>query len=148
ACTSSLLTAQRNRTAIAAFTTYTLESSVAICQAAESTGTPVIMQARTGCFADVGRAQLMRTMVAIAEECALPVGVHLDHATDLDDVQAALNLGASSVMIDGSALPFDENAALTLAAARLAHGAGAWIEGELGSIGGDEDRSAGETRAD
>jgi fructose-bisphosphate aldolase class II/tagatose 1,6-diphosphate aldolase GatY/KbaY len=73
------------------------------------------------------------------------VGVHLDHCRDPAEIDACLALGYSSVMIDGSHLPFEENVALTRAVVERARAAGAWVEAELGALSGDEDRSGAAT---
>ena len=74
------------------------------------------------------------------------VGVHLDHCRDPEVIDACVALGYSSVMIDGSHLPFEENVAVTRRVVERAHAAGVWVEAELGALGGDEDAS-GEAEA-
>jgi ketose-bisphosphate aldolase len=138
-----LLDARRSGTAVPAFTTYTLESTRAICEAAERTGLPVILSAGSSSFRGSSRAMLAAAGVAAAREASDPVGVHLDHSTDLDEIRACLELGYTSVMFDGSHLPFDENVALTRTVVAEAHAAGAWVEAELGGVAGDEDASTG-----
>lgn len=71
-----------------------------------------------------------------ADHHDVPVALHLDHATDLDAIRRALDCGFTSVMIDGSRLPFDENARLTKAAVELAAPHGVSVEAELGHVGG------------
>jgi fructose-bisphosphate aldolase class II len=73
---------------------------------------------------------------AVADHHTVPVVLHLDHATELDSIQKAVDLGFTSVMIDGSSLPFEENVALTKAAVDIAHPRGVSVEGELGHVGG------------
>ncbi len=127
--------------AVAAITTYTLESTRAICLAAERTGQPVMLQAGSGSFGAVGRGPLAAAALASAREAAVPVGVHLDHCKDPAEIDACLELGYSSVMIDGSHLEFEQNIALTRAVVERAHAAAAWVEAELGALAGDEDSS-------
>jgi ketose-bisphosphate aldolase len=129
--------------AVAAFTTYTLESTRAICQAAERVGLPVILSAGSSSFRGSSRAILAAAAIAAAREAQVPVGVHLDHSTDLEEIRACLDLGYTSVMVDGSHLPFEENIALTRTVVDEAHAAGAWVEAELGGVAGDEDASTG-----
>lgn len=138
-----LLDARAERRAVPAFTTYTLESTRAICEAAERTGLPVILSAGSSAFRGSSRAMLAATAVAAAREASVPVGVHLDHSTDLAEIRACLELGYTSVMVDGSHLPFDENVALTRTVVAEAHAAGLWVEAELGGVAGDEDASTG-----
>jgi ketose-bisphosphate aldolase len=139
--TTLLTDARRDGRAIAAITTYTLESTRAICLAAERTGQPVMLQAGSGSFGAVGRAPLAAAALASAREAAVPVGVHLDHCKDPAEIDACLALGYSSVMIDGSHLEFEQNVELTCAVVERAHAAGAWVEAELGALAGDEDSS-------
>lgn len=141
--TQILLDARRSGRAVPAFTTYTLESTRAICEAAERTGLPVILSAGSSSFRGSSRAMLAAAAVAAAREASVPVGVHLDHSTDLDEIRACLGLGYTSVMYDGSNLPFDENVALTKTVVAEAHAAGVWVEAELGGVAGDEDASTG-----
>jgi ketose-bisphosphate aldolase len=129
--------------AVPAFTTYTLESTRAICVAAERTGLPVILSAGSSSFRGSSRAMLAAAALAAARDASVPVGVHLDHSTDLDEIRACIELGYTSVMIDGSHLPFEENVALTRTVVAEAHAAGVWVEAELGAVAGDEDASTG-----
>jgi len=138
----SLLTdARAQNRAVAAITTYTLESTRAICQAAELVGLPVILQAGSSSFGGVGRDLLAEAVLAAARLATVPIGVHLDHSTDPDEISACIALGYTSVMIDGSHLKFEENIALTKAVVEEAHAAGVWVEGELGALAGAEDAS-------
>jgi ketose-bisphosphate aldolase len=141
--TQILLDARRSGRAVPAFTTFTLESTRAICEAAERTGLPVILSAGSSSFRGSSRAMLAAAAVAAAREASVPVGVHLDHSTDLDEIRACLELGYTSVMVDGSSLPLDENVSLTRTVVTEAHAAGAWVEAELGGVAGDEDASTG-----
>lgn len=75
---------------------------------------------------------------AVADRHNIPVVLHLDHATKLDDIKRAVDLGFTSVMIDGSQLPFAENARLTRAAVDIAHPHGISVEAELGHVGGSD----------
>jgi ketose-bisphosphate aldolase len=138
-----VLEARAQGRAVPAFTTYTLESTRAIIDAAERTGLPVILAAGSSSFRGSSRAMLAAAAVAAASDASVPVGVHLDHSTDLDEIRACLELGYTSVMFDGSQLPFDENVALTRTVVAEAHAAGVWVEAELGGVAGDEDVSTG-----
>jgi ketose-bisphosphate aldolase len=140
---SSLLTdARQQGRAVPAFTAYSLEGVRAICAAAERNGLPAIISAGSSSFRAVGREPLAAAARAAAERAAVPVGVHLDHSTDPDEIAACIALGYTSVMIDGSALPFEENVALTRRVVEHAHAHGVWVEGEVGGLAGDEDASS------
>lgn len=135
-------------TAVAAFTVYTLESIRAVVDAAETCERPVLMSVGSSSYRVTGARELAAAALAAAERAAVPVGVHLDHCTDEDEITRALGLGYSSVMYDGSALPFDENLRRTAAVVARAHAEGVWVEGELGALAGDEDASTGVAAAD
>ncbi|WP_354525010.1 class II fructose-bisphosphate aldolase [Mycolicibacterium sp. 624] len=135
-----LRAAAANRTAVAGFVAYNLETAQGIIAAAERTNLPVILQAGSSAFNYAGKA-LAAMALDLAGRTDAHVGVHLDHARTIDEVQECLDLGYTSVMFDGSHLPFDENVRLTAEATRRAHDSDAWIEGELGAIAGDEDVS-------
>jgi len=143
--TSILTESQRTGRAVAAITTYTLESTRAIVSAAEAAGQPVILQAGSSSFGAVGREALAASCLAAARAASVPVGVHLDHSTDREEISACLALGYTSVMVDGSHLPFEQNVALTRAVVEEAHALGTWVEGELGALAGNEDSSSGAT---
>jgi ketose-bisphosphate aldolase len=136
-----LAEARARGTAIAAITTYTLESTRAICLAAEQAGAPVIIQAGSSSAGAVGLDLLAATALAAAERSVARVGVHLDHATDVDEIRHCLDLGYTSVMIDGSHLPFEDNVAVTRGVVEAARPKGAWVEAELGALAGQEDVS-------
>jgi fructose-bisphosphate aldolase class II len=76
--------------------------------------------------------------VAVAVAAAVPVAVHLDHATSVDLVSEALDLGFGSVMFDASTLDYAANVAATAAVAAMCHDVGRWVEAELGEVGGKD----------
>jgi fructose-bisphosphate aldolase class II len=80
---------------------------------------------------------------AVAERHQVPVVLHLDHATQLDDIKRAVDLGFTSVMIDGSQLPYAENVRLSRAAVEIAHPHGVSVEAELGHVGGSDVENTG-----
>jgi ketose-bisphosphate aldolase len=133
---------QRGR-AVAAITTYTLESTAAIVAAAERLRLPVLLSAGVSSYGAVGRSLLAAAALAAARDASVPVGVHLDHCREPSIIDACLALGYSSVMIDGSHLPFEDNVAVTQQVVARARVAGAWVEAELGALAGDEDASGG-----
>ncbi|MGW2641726.1 class II fructose-bisphosphate aldolase [Streptomyces sp. NPDC001348] len=127
--------------ALPGFVAYNLETVQGITAAAEAAGRPVIIQAGSSPFKHAGRDALMRLALDAAARSTAPLGVHLDHSRDLDEITACLEAGYTSVMVDGSHLPFAENIALTKEAVRRARDHGAWVEAELGALPGDEDVS-------
>jgi fructose-bisphosphate aldolase, class II len=111
------------------------EDMRAYVAAAEAERAPVILQAGPGCRAHTPIAILGAMFRHLAECASVPVVAHLDHGYTLDDCRAALDAGFTSVMLDGSSLPLQQNIDLTAAAAELAHAAGASCEGEIGFVG-------------
>lgn len=111
------------------------EDMRAFVTAAEAERAPVILQAGPGCRAHTPLPVLGAMFRHLAEGASVPVVAHLDHGYTLDDCRAALDAGFTSVMVDGSRLPLQQNIDLTAAAAELAHAAGASCEGEIGFVG-------------
>jgi fructose-bisphosphate aldolase class II len=122
---------------VGAFNVIGLEHAEAIVAGAEAAASPVVLQISENCAAYHGALEpIARACLAIADSAAVPVAVHLDHATREDLVHAAAGLGLRSVMYDVSALPYARNVEATAAMARWCHERGVWVEAELGEIGG------------
>lgn len=132
-------TATRLNMAVGAFNTHNLEMMPEMIRAAKEVGVPIIIQTSI----DTAKYIDYRVMAAVAKEIAedemVDVCLHLDHARDFAEIKAAIDAGFSSVMFDGSALPFKENIAKTIAVVEYAHAHGVSVEGELGTIGGTEE---------
>jgi fructose-bisphosphate aldolase, class II len=120
-----------------AFNVIGIEHAEAIAAGAEAAGAPVVLQVSENCAAYHGALEpIARACLAIARSAAVPVAVHLDHATSMELVHVAAGLGLGSVMYDASAWPYAENVRATADVARWCHGRGLWVEAELGEIGG------------
>lgn len=119
----------------AAFNVFGYEDARAVIAAAESLGRPVILMTNKPALAHIPIDLLGNLLLQMAEKSTVPVGVHLDHADNLDTIKTALELGYSSVMIDASQLPFDENVFLTKKVVEMAHSYGASVESEIGAVG-------------
>ncbi|MEU5095060.1 class II fructose-bisphosphate aldolase [Streptomyces sp. NPDC020996] len=139
--TEALKQAAHTGHAVPGFVAYNLETVSGITAAAEAAGRPVLVQAGSSPFKHAGRRALMRLALDAAEHSGALIGVHLDHSRDLHEITVCLEAGYTSVMVDGSHLPFAENIALTKEAVRRARDHGAWVEAELGALEGDEDVS-------
>ncbi|MBI1416472.1 MAG: class II fructose-bisphosphate aldolase [Limimaricola sp.] len=111
------------------------EDARAYVRAAEALGAPVILQAGPGCRAHTPLPVLGAMFRTLAEGASVPVVAHLDHGKTLEECRIALDCGFSGIMFDGSALPLDENIALTAQVAEMSHAAGAGCEGEIGFVG-------------
>ncbi len=86
-----------------------------------------------------GAANIAKAVQAAAATTSIPIALHLDHGKDIESVKAAIDGGYTSVMIDGSSLPLEQNIALTREVVKLAHAVGVTVEGELGVLSGVED---------
>ena len=117
----------------------------AIVSAAENVHSPVMVQISSNemRWFDIKPGEFAEAFFKRASACSVPVVLHLDHTYDFDTVKAAIDAGFESVMIDGSKLPFDENAALTREVCEYAHARGWAVEGELGNIGGADKLETG-----
>jgi tagatose 1,6-diphosphate aldolase GatY/KbaY len=124
--------------ALGGFNVYNLEGARAVIQAAEAERSPVIIQMHPGALTYGGMGLVALCLVA-AHKAEVEVGVHLDHSTSYDDMQRAMDAGVTSVMADGSHLPFDENVAYIQRAVEQARAKQVGVEAELGSISGTED---------
>jgi fructose-bisphosphate aldolase, class II len=107
-----------------------------ILETAESLRSPVVLMGLHPDLTGNGLAYFAGLVRSVADLHAIPIALHLDHSTDLGIVQTAIELGFTSVMVDGSCLPFEENVALTRSAVDLARPHGVSVEGELGHVGG------------
>lgn len=147
--TPLLAEASAARRAVAAFNVVQIEHAEAYAAAAERVGLPVVMQISENCVRYHGSlAPLAAATLAIADACAQPVVVHLDHAEDVDLVAEAVRLGLTSVMFDGSTLPDEENRAATRRVVELCRRAGVSVEAELGEVGGKDGVHAPGARTD
>jgi fructose-bisphosphate aldolase class II len=111
------------------------EDALAFVQAAEDTGLPVILQAGPGCRRHTPVPVLGPMLRYLAEQARVPVATHIDHATTLEECVEGINHGFTSVMIDGSSLPLEQNIALTNRVIAAARPAGVSVEGEVGFVG-------------
>lgn len=125
--------------AVGAFNTHNLEMLPAIIKAAEQQKTPVIVQTSCGTANYVGHSNLVAVCQSMAKEYGVDVVLHLDHAKDFGEIRKAILAGYSSVMFDGSSLPFKENILGTQQVVKFAKEYGVSVEAELGTVGGTED---------
>jgi len=134
--------AARNGYAVGGFNFGNAETAQAVIEAGNELRSPVLFIYGPGEVKLYGADALVDIAKCLATRSSVPVGLHLDHTTDIETIAECIEAGFPSVMIDGSALSFDENVRLTKAAAKLAHDRGVTIEGELGAIGKVDDSSA------
>ncbi|WP_062238278.1 class II fructose-1,6-bisphosphate aldolase [Fictibacillus sp. FJAT-27399] len=128
--------------AVGQFNINNLEFTQAILKAAQEEKSPVILGVSEGAARYMGGFKLVVSMVKeLIEEykVTVPVAIHLDHGSSYQKCAEAIHAGFTSVMIDGSHFPLEENIALTKKVVELAHFHGVSVEAELGRIGGQED---------
>jgi len=124
---------------VGAFNVIGIEHAEGIVAGAEAAGAPVVLAISQNCVAYHGALDpIAAAVLAVARAAAVPVAVHLDHATGEDLVRAAAAAGLGSVMYDASALPYAGNVAATAQVTRWCHDRGMWTEAELGEIGGKD----------
>jgi len=131
--------ARQEEYAVVGFAAYNLETVKAAIDMAETLRAPILIQTTPSTLAHAG-IEYIASMVKIrAEEATIPVALHLDHGNSLELVKQCIFHGFTSVMIDGSELPYEDNVRLTKSVVDIAHRAGVVVEAELGRIGGVED---------
>jgi fructose-bisphosphate aldolase class II len=134
--------AENNRCAIGAFNTPNLECISAVIKGAEELNTPVIISHAQVHEPIAPLAEIAPFMLLAAKNANVPVCVHLDHGEDLSYLEQALKLGFTSIMYDGSTLPYADNARNTIAAVKLAKRYGASVEAEIGALASRESGEA------
>ena len=138
---------KKNGRAVGSFNTPNLECLLAVLGAAEKLNVPVII-AHAQCHESVSPIQKIGpVMVELAKRASVPVCVHLDHGEDFDYCKQAIALGFTSVMIDYSTLPYEDNVKGTAEVVAYAHARGVDVEAELGALPSREG-GTGETAAD
>lgn len=134
-----ILEARRGGYAVPAFNAENLEMVQAIIEAAEEARSPVIIQTTPTTVRYMTLRQAVAMVRAEAEIAKVPVALHLDHCENYEGVADAIAAGYSSVMIDASKLPYEENIAVTQQVVAKARPLGITVESELGTVGGKED---------
>lgn len=124
---------------VGAFNMHNLEMLPGMIRAAKEVGAPIIIQTSIDTAKYIEYNVIVAVCKQMAEHHMVDVALHLDHARDFDAIKDAIEAGYSSIMFDGSNLPFKENIAKTKAVVDYAHARGVSVEGELGTIGGTEE---------
>ncbi|WP_027179546.1 class II fructose-1,6-bisphosphate aldolase [Maridesulfovibrio bastinii] len=125
--------------AIGAFNVNNMEIIQGIIEAGTEEKSPLILQVSAGARKYAGQGYIIKLMEAALQDTDLPVVLHLDHGQNFEICKKVIDAGFTSVMIDGSHLPFDENIAVTKKVVEYAHPKGIWVEAELGRLAGVED---------
>lgn len=125
--------------ALGAFNINTLDLIPIILETAEEMESPVIVASTTQSINFIGIDYIMSLIKTLSNKIKIPFALHLDHGANFDEVKFAIDNGFTSVMIDKSHQPFDENVKLTKEVVDFAHSKNITVEAELGTIGGIED---------
>lgn len=144
--TDMLNKAKEEHYAVGQFNINNLEWTQAVLTAAQENNSPVILGVSEGAGKYMGGPAVVAAMVnALLEtmDITVPVALHLDHGSSFDKCKEAIDAGYSSVMIDGSHDPIDDNIELTKKVVEYAHANGASVEAEVGTVGGEEDGVVG-----
>lgn len=124
--------------AVGAFDTMDRVFTEAILDAAEQKGVPVILMAMPMSVEGPEAERFMSYVVKRCRESSVPVALHLDHSPTYEHCVKAIHLGCTSVMFDGSSLPYEENVAITKKVIDVAHACGVTVEAEIGHVAGHE----------
>jgi fructose-bisphosphate aldolase, class II len=127
--------AMAGKYAVAGLVVLGWEDAQSYVEAAGEAQLPVILQAGPSCRKHTPLPVLGKMFRYLAEQATVPIVCHIDHARTLDECRAGIEHGFSSVMIDGSMLPLNENIALTARVVELARASGVSVEGEVGVVG-------------
>lgn len=138
-----LYPAKKDKYAVGLFNAVNLELARGIIQAAESTGSPVIMGTAEVLFPYGPLEEVSYYLLPMARKAKIPVVIHLDHGLKKETCLRALELGFTSIMYDCSTEPYEENVRKVKEMADIAHSYGATIEGELGHVGDNEGSAEG-----
>lgn len=133
-----LADAEKRKYGVGLFNMLNLEMARGIIEAAEEERSPLILGVAEVHLPLIPFEYASLIMTDIAKKSKVPVCLHFDHGTDFDKIKAAVDAEFSSVMYDGSSLPYEENIKNTLAVSRMAHLKGVSVEAELGHVGGGE----------
>ena len=125
--------------AIGAFNVNNMEIIQGITEAARECNAPVILQVSKGARAYANRTYLVKLVEAAEIETGLPIVLHLDHGDTFETCKSCIDDGFTSVMIDASSKPFEENIEITRQVVEYAHAHGVVVEAELGTLAGVED---------
>ena len=135
----NLLEAQKNHYAVGAFNVENMEMVQAVIAAAEEMHSPIIIQTTPSTLKYASPELYLANVKALANKAEVPIAIHLDHGNSFELAMQTFRCGYTSIMIDGSQKPFEENIALTSAVIKAAHAANISVEAELGTVGGKED---------
>ena len=137
--------AEEKKYAIGAFNVHNLESVLGVANAAIRAKSPAIIQVSEGAIKYMGLKPITHIVSTVAKNIAakVPIALHLDHGKSFDSVFECINAGFSSVHIDASHLPLDENISLTKSVVEIGHQKKVWVQGEVGAMIGGHGEQGG-----
>lgn len=140
--------ARKGGYAIGAFNVTSLESVLGVAQAVVKAESPAVIQVSESAIRYLGLKPITHIVSTVAKNVAasVPVALHLDHGSSFDMVFECINAGFTSVHIDASSLPLDENINLTKQVVKVAHAKKVWVQGEVGTIKGGHGDIRGELK--
>ena len=124
--------------AVGAFDTMDHTFTEAILRAAEAKGTPIILMVIDLIYTMPNYDRFFKYLVDRCERASVPVALQLDHGSSFEAIMKSIRYGCTSVMLDGSSLPFEQNIAATRKVCEAAHACGVSVEGEIGHVSGHE----------
>ncbi|TYB96419.1 MAG: class II fructose-bisphosphate aldolase [Kosmotoga sp.] len=133
-----LYNAKEKNYAVPAFNFYTYEEAYQIVKAAHDLSSPVILMSTNTCVKHLGLELIVEITRRLSKITNIPVAIHLDHATELPMIFRAMSVGFTSVMFDGSRLPFEENIKITKMVLQVGRSLKVSVEAEIGRVGNDE----------
>ncbi len=130
--------ANKGKYAVGAFNIHNLESVLGVARAAVESKSPAIIQVSESAITYMGLKPITHIVSTVAKNVAakVPIALHLDHGRSFDSVFECINAGFTSVHIDASHMPLDENINLTKYVVEMAHSKGVWVQGEVGGMVG------------
>lgn len=137
--TQMLRTAREQGYCVGAFNVHTMEMLQAVVEAACVANAPLILQTTVGTVRHLGPEYVAAIARVASDEARVPIALHLDHCHEEELIVRCIEAGYTSVMIDASMHPFEQNAEMTRRVVELARERGVNVEAELGKVGGVED---------
>jgi len=132
--------ADENQFAAASYDVFNFETAAWVVKAAEIERVPVILMFYPDMASHIPMDIIAKMLRMIAEKSSVPVGIHLDHSRSFEQVMSGIPAGFQSIMFDGSAMPFEQNADISRRVAEAAHIFGVDVESELGHVGRGSNR--------
>ncbi len=138
--------ARKKGYAVGAFNIHNVETALGVAHAAQNTCSPAIIQVSESTIKYLGLKPVTHIVSTVAKNIApdVPIALHLDHGKSFASIVECINAGFSSVQIDASELPIDENIALTKQVVEFGHSKGVWVQGEVGAMVGGHGSVGGE----